>query len=304
MDIEALSGAATIALLGSMLFALAGRTWIALGRVSASRMPFAHRLLAEAAQRFRDEFDLLGQKQAVLLASACVFVMLFAISWLSGLARLLSGAETYVLVTVAIIAALAFVYAIYRLAGIVVQRRRTGFQRAANITVGQELQKITGNLNRVFHDVPCHKGVVDHVLVGQQGVYAVHVIARRTGTHNKIRLTQNLLSFAPGRFSIALDSYAAVSDQLARSFGKLLRHPVSIRTVLVVPGWELEEQTSEHLLVVNENNLIMLRGWKDRSEYLLNEEAESLHEFLMQRCARSSPPHAHAVAAFSSSKAD
>jgi hypothetical protein len=142
------------------------------------------------------------------------------------------------------------------------------------------------------------------VLVGQQGVYAVHVVARRAGARNKIRLTQNLLSFAPGRFSIALDSYAAVSDQLARSFGKLLRHPVSIRTVLVVPGWELEEQTSEHLLVVNENNLIMLRGWKDRSEYLLNEEVEALHEFLMQRCARSSPPHAQAVAAFSSSKAD
>lgn len=297
MDMEALSGAATIALLGSMLFALAGRTWIALSRVSASRMPFAHRLLAEAAQRFRDEFDLLGQKQAVLLASAGVFVMLFAVSRLSGLDRLLSGAETYVLVTVATIAALAFAYAIYRLAGIVLQRRRTGFRRAANITVGQELQKITGNLNRVFHDVPCHNGVVDHVLVGQQGVYAVHVIARRAGAHNKIRLTQNLLSFAPGRFSIALDSYAAVSDRLARSFGKLLRHPVSIRTVLVVPGWELQGQTSEHLLVVNENNLIMLRGWKDRSEYLLNDDVESLHEFLMQRCARSSPPRVQAVIA-------
>ena len=57
-----------------------------------------------------------------------------------------------------------------------------------------------------------------------------------------------------------------------------------------MPGWEIREQPGDGYLVVNERNLAMLRGWADRSESLMNEDVESMHEFLAERSLRHARP--------------
>ncbi|MEQ8208008.1 MAG: hypothetical protein RIA65_17665, partial [Woeseia sp.] len=59
---------------------------------------------------------------------------------------------------------------------------------------------------------------------------------------------------------------------------------------IAVPGWDLETQSDDNILITNERNLAMLTGWKDERDYLLNEDAEALQKHLDERCARSARP--------------
>ena len=45
------------------------------------------------------------------------------------------------------------------------------------MATGHALQRLVTNGNRVFHDVECAAGTIDHVVVGLQGIYTVSVIA-------------------------------------------------------------------------------------------------------------------------------
>jgi hypothetical protein len=287
MVLEAIGGAASSAVVGSTVFAQTSRAWIALGRTRARPLPFSGLLLPESAQRFRDEVELLGRKQSALLASALAFAVLFAFALVSDASRMLAGANSWLLVAAGAIVVVGIGWGIYRLARVVLRRRRLLFRRNANIAVGQTLDRVTGDLNRVFHDVDCASDIVDHVLVGLKGIYAIFVIARRPGRGNTVRVRDSRLWFGNSD-AVALDRFAATADKLASLFRKTLGGRVRVRTVLVVPGWEVESQSGDGLLVVNERSLVMLRGWADRSEYLMNEDVESLHEFLGERSLRRS----------------
>ncbi|MFQ6007207.1 MAG: hypothetical protein ACE5OQ_17095, partial [Woeseia sp.] len=187
---------------------------------------------------------------------------------------------------IAVLAAIAL-YAACRFLAVLLARRRTQFARDASIAAGHGLQKLSANMNRVFHDVPCGSGVIDNVIVGLHGVYAVNVVARRPGKDNRVRLDGDILDFAPGRYSRSLAEFGRRNRQLALEFGKMLGHEVRVRSVVAVPGWEIESQSSTEHLIVNECNLVMLRGWKDQNDYLMHEEVEELQEALTQRCTRS-----------------
>jgi hypothetical protein len=73
---------------------------------------------------------------------------------------------------------------------------------------------------------------------------------------------------------------------LQKEFRELLGHKIRVRSVIAVPGWEIGEQSNEDHLVVNERTIAMLTGWKDTSDYLMNEDVTALQQDLMQRCAR------------------
>lgn len=287
MEFEAIGGAASIALVGSTVFALTARAWIALGCSRVRPLPFSGLLLPESAQRFRDEVELLGRKQSALLASALAFAVLFAFAWLSDASRMLAGADAWLLIAAGAIVVAGIGWGAYRLARVVLRRRHLLFRRNASIAVGQTLDTVTGDLNRVFHDVDCASEIVDHVLVGLKGIYAIFVIARRPRRNNTVRVRDSRLWFG-SRDAVALDRFTATADKLGSLFRKTLGRRAPVRTVLVVPGWEVESQPAERFLVVNERSLVMLRGWADRSEYLMNDDVDSLHEFLGERSLRRS----------------
>ncbi|MDA0705688.1 MAG: hypothetical protein O2805_03490 [Proteobacteria bacterium] len=73
---------------------------------------------------------------------------------------------------------------------------------------------------------------------------------------------------------------------LEREFRRLLDHRVWIRSVIAVPGWDIDTQGSEEHLLVNERNLPMLSGWKDQSDFLLNEDVDALYKLLTSHGTR------------------
>ena len=286
MDIEAISGAATVALASTILFLLVAKSWSALSRTVGSTPSFADSIMREAAQRFRDELDRLTRSQAIYLSGALVFLVLFGAAYILQARSLFAGYPAWQLWLQIGLLSLAALFATWRLGQTVLARRSVKFVRDANVAIGHQLQRISTGANRVFHDVETSAGIVDHVLVGQTGIYAVNVVARRGGRKGSAALKNSHLAFSNGRTPIPVVDITASTVRLEKELCRLLGHKVRVRSVIAAPGWDIGEQASDRHLLVNERTIAMLRGWRDQSDYLMNEDVDTLQRELTLRCSR------------------
>ena len=284
MDIESISGAATVALACTLIFILIARSWQLLSRTVGSAPSFADSIMREAAQRFRDEFDRLSSAQSTYLSAGLVFVVLFVSASELNAERLFVGYPAWQLYLFLGVLGVGASFAIFQLARTIRSRHRIRLLRDANIAIGHQLQSIAAGFGRVYHDVETSSGVIDHVIIGQNGAYAVNVFARRPVRNGSVNLDGNDLVFQPRGTSTSIVRTAARTAALEREFRRLLDHRVRVRSVIAVPGWQVNSQSSEDHLVVNDKSLPMLRGWKDRSDYLMDEDVDSLHQLLTTRC--------------------
>ena len=163
-------------------------------------------------------------------------------------------------------------------------RQRVKLKRDANIAIGHQLQRIAAGLGRTYHDVETTSGIIDHIVIGHNGAYAINVVARRAPKNGHAELQSNELKFLPSDKSESIVATAAHIASLEREFRRLLDHRVRVRSVIAVPGWEVSAQSSEEHLLVNERSLPMLTGWKDKADYLMNEDVDALHDLLTSRC--------------------
>ena len=284
MDLTALSGAAAIALAATIIFLLVIKSWAVFVKSTAST-PFPESIMLEPAQRIRDKIDRYGQEQSVYLVSALVFSVVFCIVYLFPPERLFDNVPIWQLYVVLALLGIAAASLIYKIAQIAITRRKLLFSRDASMATGHALQKITGNQNRVFHDVPSAAGTIDNVVVGLHGIYTVSVIARRPGKDEYAALKGDRLSFGEKQV-VSVKRSAAKSGQLAKEIRKVTGHDIRVRSVIAIPGWDIESQQSSDFLVVNERNIAMLTGWKDQKDYLMNEDVEAVQKLLTQRCTR------------------
>ena len=285
MNLVVLSGAVTIALTSTIVFLLIVKSWQAFAH-SANSSRFPKSIMSEAAQRFRDDLERLSREQAVYLTSALVFTVIFSVSYLLPPKGMFDELPQWQLIVTLVLCVIAASYTAFRLFQILIARRRLAFVLDANMATGHSLQKLTANQNRVFHDVLCQAGIIDNVVVGLHGIYAISVIARKPGKDNRARLQGDALSFAPGNESMSVARSGAKSAQLARELRKLVGHEIRVRSVITVPGWEIDSQNSNEYLIVNERNLAMLGGWKEQKDYLMNEDVDSIQKMLTERCTR------------------
>lgn len=286
MNIEAISSAATVALACTTVFVLAAKFWQLLTRSLFSSPNFSDCIMRESAQRFRDELDQLSHTQATYLGAGLVFALIFGVAHTLQAQQLFAGYPTWQLNIVIGTLGAAAAFGLYRLGRTTYSWRRVKFLRDANVAVGHQLQCLISGYGRVYHDIPTSAGVIDHVIVGQSGIYAVNVIARRRARKGKVRLRENHLLFIPSGAKLSIVDIKAKTTRLERDFGNLLGHAVRVRSVIAVPGWQITGQSEGHL-VVNESTLPMLSGWKDQADYLLNEDVDVLQNRLTSHCKRS-----------------
>lgn len=289
MSLVALSGPTTIALVSTFVFLLIIKSWHVIAHSVGTTTRFPNSIMLEAAQRFRDELERLGREQSLFLIAGLVFSVIFVITYLLPPQGMFEDLPQWQLILVLVLFGAAALYTAYRLIHIIIAKRRLAYIRDANMATGHALQKLNANQNRVFHDVRCGAGVIDNVVVGRNGVYTISVIARKPGKENVVNLRGDRLIFAPGNLSMSVARSGMKSGELAREIGKLLKHEVRVRTVVVVPGWEVEAQASEAYLAVNERNLTMLSGWKDPNDFLMNEDVDKVQKMLTERCTRFKP---------------
>jgi hypothetical protein len=284
MDIESISGAATVALTSTLVFVLIAKSWQLINRTVSSSPSFSGSIMHEAAQRFRDEFDRLSSSQATYLSAGVVFAVLFVAAYVLQARQLFIGYpiwQLYILLGALVSGALL---ALFRLTRTVLARHRVKLRRDANIAVGHQLQRLAAGVGRTYHDVETSAGVIDHIIVGHNGAYAVSVFAQVSAKKGAVTLDANELQFDPTGKTRSIVATKAKIASLEREFRRLLDHRVRVRSVIAIPGWEIGEQGSEEHLLVNERNLPMLSGWKDQADYLMDEDVDALHNLLTTRC--------------------
>ncbi len=284
MDLTALGGATLIALTGTIFFLLVIKAWSAFA-ASSSGTRFPKSIMLEAAQRYRDALAKRGREQSIYLASGLMFAVVFSIAYLFRPEEMFVDIPRWQHIVVLLVLGIATGILAYRLTTIMLERRKLFFIRDANMATGHSLQKLTANRNRVFHDVRCGVGTIDSVIVGLHGIYTVSVIARKPGKNNTARLKGDQLMFA-GQDAVSVQRSGAKSAQLAKEIRKVTAHTLRVRSVIAIPGWEIESQASRDYLVVNERNVSMLTGWRDQKDYLLDEDVEAIQGMLTERCTR------------------
>lgn len=280
MDIESFSGAATVAAASTIVFVLVTKSWQIIARNVNSGPTFADSTMREAAQRFRDKFDRLSVTQATYLSAGLVFIVLFIAAHILQAERLYAGYPDWQLYLFLGVLSFGAVLALIKLVQTIIERHQVRLLRDANIAVGHQLQRVATGFGRVYHDVETSAGIIDHVIVGQNGAYAVSVFARRPAKNGHVELDNNTLVYQPSGKEQSSVGIAKRTAALERDFRRLLDHRVRVRSVIAVPGWEVQQQSSEEHLLVNDRNLPMLRGWKDQADYLMNEDVDALHQML------------------------
>jgi len=205
---------------------------------------------------------------------------LFVAAYVLNAERLYVGYPAWQLYLFMSVLTIGGLLALARLVQTFVSRHQVKLLRDANIAVGHQLQRIAAGFGRVYHDVETTAGVIDHVIVGQNGAYAISVFARRPAKEGHVQLENNILMFEPDGKPRSIVDTAKRIAALERDFRRLLDHRVRVRSVIAVPGWQVHEQSSEDHLVVNDRSLSMLRGWKDQADYLMNEDVDTLHQML------------------------
>ena len=284
MELEAISGAATVALTSTIVFLLVAKTWNAISRSFNSVPSFSDSIMREAAQRFRDELDRLTSSQSTYLSGILVFVMLFIAAYVLQAEHLFVGYPSWQLYLQLGFLLLASGFAGFYLVKTVRLRRQIKFLRDANIAIGHQLQKVPTGGTRVFHDIDTSAGTVDHLIIGQKGLYAVNVVARRASKNPQARLVKNEIEFSDSNAVQSIVDINAMASRLRKEFRELLGHEVRVRSVIAVPGWDIAEQTSKEHLLVNERTIAMLSGWNDTSDHLMNEDVAALQAELVARC--------------------
>lgn len=280
MNIESFSGAATVATASTIVFALAIKAWQLIARRLDTGPRFAMGISREAAQRFRDELERISDSQWTYLSATLVFILLFVSAHALRAERIYAGyPDKQLYLFIGLLTILAAIV-VRRLVENQLSRSHVELLRDANIAIGHHLHRIAAGFGRVYHEVETSAGVIDHLVVGANGVYAVSVFAEKPVRDGHVALDKKLLRFEPGDKTRSVVAAGKRTAALEREFRRLLDHRVRVRSVIAVPGWDVQEQSGEEHLVVNERSLPMLSGWRDQADCLMNDDLELLHDML------------------------
>ncbi len=280
MDITALSSSATVALATTIAFLLIARSWAAISRIIDARPYFAASFLKESAQRYRDDFARLSAAQSIYLGGALVFAMLFVAAHVLEAERLFEGYPAWQIYVQLAFLGLTTLFAAYKVATTIIARRETRFQRDACLAIGHQLNQMSSGVVHVYHDVPTSAGIIDHVVVCSLGVFGVNVFARRARPGQSACIRNNRLRFSGEDESISVAHAMARNRRLGKRLRQVTRQPVNVRSVIALPGWEIQEQADESHLLVNERSASMLLGWKDTASFLMDDDVATIRQLL------------------------
>ena len=163
--------------------------------------------------------------------------------------------------------------------------RELRFAARAQAAFAAALGRLNLQGHRVFHDVDAGGILLDHVVLGAKGCFAIHLVSRRPrkGAETVVRINGRSIEFQDGH---ALLDTIALAERGARALADLpvkgLSHRLHVLPVVAVPGWEIappQGQAGETFLTNEKTGMLLLRASKP-ADYLMDADAAVLHEHL------------------------
>ena len=192
--------------------------------------------------------------------------------------------------TAYIIAGICFiVYCLLDLISLLSLRRSHQLGYEGEIAVGQELNQLMRDGYYVYHDFPAGKFNIDHIVVGNSGVFAVETKARPKPTSTdrkadaKVKYDGRCLRFPNGTDVESLEQTKRHAEWLSKWLRSSVGEAVRVRPVLALPGWFVERVASGGIRVINPKNFRYIA--KPRNGSMLTDRMISriVHQ-LEQKC--------------------
>jgi len=278
--------ALAVALVGGLAFMAVGHAWMAVGTKLQRRNPFAGQILLEPGHRVRQNLQTLDRSYYVYLSTLLVYSLLFVVAFALQSGPLPFDASAWVWLALSVLVAAVSLLLPYRIVKLKRARSRLAFRRTANIAVGHALQRIASRGYNVYHDVRVGNQVIDNVVVGAKGAYAINVFVLDNGRAGSgtARLDDSSLVFGKARTSAPVGVSVNRASGLSKELSKVIGHPIRVRSVIALPGWKVASTDSDKHLLVNERTVVMLTGWTDPDTYLMDDDVAQIHDYLAARC--------------------
>ncbi len=246
----------------------------------AAKSPLHHQPAAFVVREIDSTDRRLGRhRTAVLLFCICVGLLV-----LFGREDGWPAQPTWGWATIAVLASVVGAFAAAKAVQLVRYRTRLRSFLDADRAVAQRLDEVRLRGHRVFHAVPIGDGIIDHVVVGSIGVFAVQVVLPPRRGAVTVSLARGCLTFGPDHGAFGLQPVIKACAGLARELGRTVGHPIKIVPTLIVPGCKVAASDEDRFLLTNEQNCVTLVGWKDSAAYLMDDEIARISQWLSARC--------------------
>lgn len=278
--------ALAIALAGSFVFVGVGYAWLAIGTKLKRRNPFAEHILREPGHRVRRNLQNLDQRYFLFLSALLVYALLLVVALLLEVPPLPFELPDLAWMALSAAAVLVSLFIPFQAVKLKRARSRLAFRQSANVAVGHALQRIASRGYNVYHDVRVGSHVIDNVVIGAKGAYAVNVFVldNPRAKNGTARLDDSSLVFGKAKTSAPVGVSVNRVSGLSKELSKVIGHPIRVRSVIAIPGWNVASTASDKHLLVNEKTVAMLTGWTDPDTYLMDDDVSQIHEYLAPRC--------------------
>jgi hypothetical protein len=218
---------------------------------AAARIPFSDLRRRPAGESLRMDLEKLNAKIDEWVVLISFGPVAFALAFAVGPRPTLIGLALFFLL-VAILAAVA-----HRALQPLIRKRRDyllGYH--GERYVAEELNLLMADGFDVFHDVPFDKFNIDHVLLGQTGLFVVETKARRKPmiggeARYEVVFDGDALNFPNGR-NVEGPAQARLNrDTLSRWISSATADRITAAAILTVPGWWVTCSGRSDLFVVN-----------------------------------------------------
>ncbi len=157
-----------------------------------------------------------------------------------------------------VMASLATVgYFLYSILKLIALRRSLRLGYIGELTVGQSLNRMMLKGWRVYHDFPAEGFNIDHIVVGDRGIFAIETKTRSKPVSADRRADATvtydgrMLHFPTGSDHEMIDQAKRQSKWLARWLSHAVGEHLTVRAIIVLPGWFVKRTSPEGLPVVN-----------------------------------------------------
>jgi hypothetical protein len=186
------------------------------------------------------------------------------------------------------------VHSLYKLAALLQQRRLLRLGYDGKVTVVQQLNQLLRDGYHVYHDFPADQFNIDHIVVGNKGVFAIETKAGSKpncdghGEETIVEYNGRLLHFPKWTDTGTVLQAKRQAAWLSKWISSAIGEPVAARGMVVLPGWYVKRTSADGLPVVNPKQLPSV--FKHIRPRKLSEEtiARIVHQ-LEQKCARGGP---------------
>lgn len=256
------------------------------------RSIFAHNLLNRPGADLRSRRIKLRGRLYLYSFASLMFLLTFAVILIGHPDPFVRSLPAWAQITVGLLVLMGILHLIVRAVVIKLALRDVQNGIDAFGSLGEVLGRISSRGYRVFYSLPGRGSVIDAIVIGSNGVFAVMVAlgsasAGQRQSVDRVEFDGKRITIngKPGRAIVARAKDN--SSWLQERLGRVIGHSVVVRTLIVVPGADVRAKSSEDCLVVPEDRLTVLSGWTRKDAYLMEDDIERITRWLEQNCRES-----------------